>query len=135
MAHNLPVPDEAQLERLLVSAYKRLPEPEFPRLARIEERLSRNLPPRTSRRRVNTIPWWIVILLTGGIAAATWWAGNRYNDVIKVNDNDVTNVKDKALPLPQAVGPGRHDSREQAHDSQHAESDRQGSPIIYQREP
>ena len=137
MAHRFPVPDETQLERLVVSVYENLPVAEIARMNRIEERLSRKLATGKPKlqRDVNKIPWWIVILLTGGIAAATWWAGNRYNDVIKVNDNDVTNVKDKALPLPQAVGPGRHDSREQAHDSQHAESDRQGSPIIYQREP
>jgi len=110
-----------------------MPEPEFPRLARIEERLSRNLPPRTSRHKVNTIPWWIVLLLTGGIAAATWWVGNGYNDAIKVNDNDVTNVEDEAIP--QATAPGRHDSQEQVHDSQHDESNQHESPIIYQREP
>ncbi len=60
MAHDFPVPDEAQLERLIVSVYKRLPDPEFPRLNRIEERLARNLPTGKTRRKANTIPWWIV---------------------------------------------------------------------------
>jgi len=134
MAHNFPVPDEAQLERLLVSVYKRMPDAEITRLNRIEDRLARNLAASKSRHKVNTIPWWIVLLLTGGIAAATWWMGNRYNDAIKVNDNDVTNIRDK--DLPQATAPGHPESpQEQASDIERAESDRKESPIIYQREP
>lgn len=133
MAHNFPVPDEAQLERLIVTVYKRMPDAEFPRLVRIEERLARNLSPGTSRRKVNTIPWWIVILLTGGIVVAAWWAGDLFNDITRIEDNSAIQGKDKTMH--HADIPGKTElPLEQEPVIQRDGSDRKDSPIIYQRE-
>ncbi len=133
MAHDFPVPDEAQLERLIVSVYKRLPDPEFPRLNRIEERLARNLPTGKTRRKANTIPWWIVLLLTGGIAAAVWWAGVRYTEVIENKDREATGIKSDTIQ-PADTPRDSTAPQERGQDSQSDAANRKQSPIIYQRE-
>ena len=131
MAHNFPVPDEVRLERLMVSVYERMPRAEITRLNRIEERLARKLLAVRPRRKVNTIPWWIVLLLAGGLATAAWWAGERWLGTSTPLSNE-TPLIDPGM----GIAPG-HDSVKADTNAEPGEqtTTRDGkSPVIYQRE-
>ena len=131
MAHDFSVPDEVRLGQLIVSVYKRMPEPEFARLNRIEERLARTLPRGTTRKKVNKTHWWIVLLLTGGLATAAWWVSDVYND--NLQDNQTMNIKDDvSQPADTTARPDLQE--QQVRDVQPDASDRKDTPVIYQRE-
>jgi hypothetical protein len=134
MAHDFPVPDDGRLERLIVSVYKRMPEPEFSRLDRIEERLGRALPPVQTRRKVNTIYWWAVLLLTGGLATAAWWASNIYNDNRRIREQQETMIRNDIRQPDYGAGvPGTGQTQEET-GVPSASPGREDSPVIYQRE-
>ena len=134
MAHNFPVPDEVQLGKLIVSVYKRTPVPVISRLNRIEERLARTLPPGKTRHKVNKIYWWIVLLLTGGMATAAWWVSDIYNESSKPHDNQTMNINDAVTQ--HADTPAKPElQQEQAKPDLQSESlHRNDTPVIYQRE-
>lgn len=134
MTHNFPVPDEARLEHLINRMFVKLPVPEIIRLNRIEERLSRQLAINRPKYPVNKIPWWIVLLLTGGIATAAWWAGDLY-DSIRVHDKQTMNMNDDDTQHADTPASPELEQDQQVRDDVQPEaSDRLESPIIYQRE-
>jgi hypothetical protein len=132
MAHNFPTPDEAQLEKLVVSVYERLPVVEISRLNRIEERITRKLLLKKPERKVNTLPWWIVLLLAGGFAAAAWWAGEMMFE--KTETSNINEQSGSKAPVNQdreMIEDTEADSNEQKNDMG-AHKDK--SPVIYRRE-
>ena len=133
MAHKFLVPDEAQLEKLIVSVYEKLPVPEITRLNRIEERLSRKLALTKPGRKVNTLPWWIVLLIAGGFATAAWWAGEQLfkNQETRSNGSEVKhNIEIPVVDTENTL----KDSEPAMKESQQTDSKERNSTIIYQRE-
>jgi len=67
-----PVPGDDRLEILIKEAYDYMPGSEMARIYQLEERFGHYLRAEKPRSAMNKIPWWIVLLLTGGIATAAW---------------------------------------------------------------
>jgi len=74
-----PVPDEERLGRLIFEAHEYLPGPDMARLRELEERLNRKAV-RRAPRRIPRAPWWLILLLAGGVATAAWWSLDRLRD-------------------------------------------------------
>ena len=88
MAHRFPLPDDADLEKMIGQAFDIQYRPESERINRIEEHLLHKIKRRKPENNLNKIPWWIVLILTGGFATAAWWAGDKLFNVdreIKMN--------------------------------------------------
>ena len=132
MPHNFPIPDEASLEKLVMSVYERMPVAEISRLNRIEERLVRKLALQQPSGHANKIPWWIVLLLAGSFAAAAWWAGDIYNAVTNGDDN-ITNRQDTVLQQRETPVHPDADPENQPAIQENQDVNKQ-SPVIYQRE-
>jgi len=111
-----------------------MPGPQMARLEQIEQRLKPAMSKRTTDRTVNKMPWWAVLLLTGGFAAAAWWAGERIMDRNNGTEEDsIFNVIEHQSPDVNEMNTENTDSA----DSQHQQSmpaPENESPVIYQRE-
>jgi len=130
-----PLPSDARLEHLIRESFDQMPGPQMARLEQIEQRLQTTLSRQPSCNKANKTPWWIVLLLTGGIATAAWWAGellqtdsavdtqtDRYERSIFGADG-TTGVEDQP-PASDETVPQRQQEPDLG----------RGSPIIYQRE-
>ena len=132
MNHNFPAPEEAQLEKLIVSVYERLPVAEISRLNRVEERLVRKLALKKTERKVNTLPWWIVLLLAGGIAAAAWQIGEILSNRGGKPDTEEQRASSNVINQDKSgVEDKEHISNQQKNDTN---INNGNSPIIYRRE-
>lgn len=135
MRHNFPVPDEAQLERLLMSVYRRMPDPEFRRLNRIEERLLHRLKTGSPEQKSNKIPWWVVLLMAAGIAGAAWWAGEKWFGKPETQPARVEKYLSEGVRMKEhASEPSGADLKPDKETQENNSFEDKKSPVIYQRE-
>lgn len=128
MPARFPVPDEARLERLIAEALEQSPGPDLARIDRIGAQLARRRPLRDGPIGVNKIPWWIVLLLAGGMATAAWWAGERlFSPPSRVDGNSPHEMKRPAEEVPPQ--PHREGGQDEGEDG-----NEEKDPLIYQRE-
>jgi|GEM_PF-3248787 len=133
MTHNYQLPTEAEIENLIAQVFESRPNPEQSRLSLIESKLLQKARKNKYQKNVNKIPWWIVLVLAGGFATATWWAG----DLLKGEQN--TEIIDKQPVSSDKISERQYDSNDTEdaikkntqYDENHEDKD---SPIIYQRE-
>lgn len=132
MTHNYPLPTDSEMESLIVHVYESMPVPEQSRLSLIESKLLRGAKKSRSEKRLNKIPWWIVLVLAGGFASATWWAGEQWLGNIDASDKalekTVIKTKRDETNKEKAVMPDNK-IKEQANDNVNNKS-----PVIFQRE-
>ena len=134
MTHNFPVPAEARMETLIAVSYKAMPAADRQSLMRIEERLLYKLKTRRPEQKSNKIPWWIVLLLAGGLATAAWWVGEQWLgklEPIPVEEQlePSENEKMKEYNLDK---PGTKSDLSEQSDEQTTQDKK--SSVIYQRE-
>ncbi|MFQ5659810.1 MAG: hypothetical protein ACE5GZ_05245 [Gammaproteobacteria bacterium] len=129
-----PVPDAGRLESLIAQAYEHTRGPDAARINEIAGRLSQRHPVRPGAAFMHRIPWWIVLLLAGGLATAAWWAG----DVLLTK----TGETGKKHVISQPAARLHQDGKNAVQKSRKPESgndetqatDTKESPIIYRRE-
>lgn len=112
------------MENLITQVYESMPVPEQSRLSSIESKLLL----KTKNNKLNKIPWWIVLVLAGGFASATWWAGEQWFD----SDN-----KSKAELSLQSKFEIENDINLMKNNEQDTEGghyQQRDTPVIYQRE-
>jgi hypothetical protein len=126
MSHKFPLPSDTEIENLITRAYKDLPKPDSSRLSLIESNLLQQAKGKKSEKKLNKMPWWVVLLLTGGFATAAWWAGELFFD----REEMVKEVKQSAIN-PEII-----DKRSGTNQTESENDNREivESPIIYQRE-
>jgi hypothetical protein len=128
--HNFHVPEDARLENLLEQVFEQQYQPDQAQLTRIHDRLLHTIKRQKPEKKPNKIPWWIVLLLVGGFASASWWAGkNVFNERIDKSDPVEPEQRYKSGGLEykgQMNKQERQESDEITHD--------RDMNIIYQRE-
>jgi len=131
MTHRFALPTDVEIENLITRVFESMPDADQSRLSIIESHLLQKTR-RNKERNLNKMPWWIVLVLTGGLVTAAWWAGEqlagRQNAGIKVNEPQ---SDDKIINQYQEMN--ELDSKSRQHQEQ-KEYDSKDSPVIYQRE-
>ena len=132
MTHRFSLPTDVEIENLITRVFESMPDADQSRLSIIESHLLQKTR-RNKERNLNKMPWWIVLVLTGGLATAAWWAGE-----ILIGDEN-TEITDK-----QSVSSDKINERESytndvesntKKNRQNGESiEDRDSPVIYQRE-
>ncbi len=130
--NNFPLPDDSHLEKLIEQVFELNYRPEQEKLDRLEELLLLKIKRRKPVKKLNKTPWWIVLLLTGGLATAAWWAGDILIDIQNkkvseervFSDNVIGNDMDKNV-----IDPGHENNNDNDESYENRES-----PVIYQRE-
>lgn len=127
-----PLPSEHRLEELIRESFELSAGPDMSRLNQLEQRLIRKLPAPQTRKKMNTLPWWFVLLLTGGLAAATWWAGERIMN--RDNRNSETPGPVETEQLERNNGSDENNSENASQVQEPEAFIERESPLIYQRE-
>jgi len=128
---NFPLPSDDRLLQLIRESFEITPGPEMRRLNQLEERLARISTGARPRQKLNTLPWWIVLIVTGTAAAAWWAADMMYPESPVDTQTDGYESSIFGNDEPDRSEPVQDADQQQ---SQEYESNRE-SPIIYQREP
>lgn len=128
MRHRFPLPTDAEIEKLITQVYEGMPNPDQSRLSLIESKLLQKARKNKSQKNLNKIPWWIVLLLAGGLATAAWLAGERWFG----NEEVPTTIK-KALDESRIDMEENKVLQNNKIKQQGNEADNK-SPIIFQRE-
>jgi hypothetical protein len=133
MTHKFPIPTDAEIENLITQVYESMSIPDQSRLSLIESKLLRKARRNKPQNNLNKIPWWIVLLLAGGFASATWWAGellnSRQNTGIK---DELPDVSDKMIMNKSIINNSEISAEEDIQNNEVYEGN--DSPVIYQRE-
>jgi len=130
-----PLPSDTRLEHLIRESFDQIPGPQMARLEQIEQRLQTTLSRQPSCSKANKTPWWLVLLLTGGIATAAWWAGELLQ-IDSAVDTQTDRYERSIFGVDGTTGVEVHPpGREETAPPQQQEPDYgRESPIIYQRE-
>ena len=137
MAKRFALPDDARLEQLIAEAFDRSPAPEVARIRKLGRTLEQGLPPKSGSS-VNKIPWWIVLLLCGGLATAAWQGGKYFMAVSDTSDigapprvEEHTAVSGNITAGGGSEGANLPDAEQGDRGSTRSEDE---GPIIYQRQ-
>lgn len=126
-----PVPDEERLQHLIFDAHEYMPGPDMAHLTRIEQRLSRHLKTGKSASGLNKTPWWVVLLLAGGLATAAWWAAERGTEKGHSPPVEKDKVSDDIKASGRDTDTSSGAAEQSGEQGPHEEDD---SPVIYRRE-
>lgn len=125
MTHKFSFPTDTEMENLIKQVFESMAVAEESRLSAIESQLLQKAE-RNKQIKLNKLPWWIVLVLAGGIATATWWTENLLTDRQNVEIRDEQSVSDDKIE-------GRQDEPLMQENKGEISKDND-SPIIYQRE-
>ncbi|MBL1141731.1 MAG: hypothetical protein HND53_06830 [Proteobacteria bacterium] len=129
MTHRFSLPTDAELEKLITQVYESMPSPDQSRLSLIESKLLQKARKNKDQNNLNKIPWWIVLLLAGGLATAAWWASEA------VFDKDDAIMEDEKHIFNEKLIDNQTKSNETESSIENNESYKdRDSPVIYQRE-
>jgi cytoskeletal protein RodZ len=135
MRHSFTSPTDSDLENLIKQAFEAMPGADQSRLSFIESQVLQKAAKLESRKKLNLMPWWIVLLLGTGVVSAAWLVsdiifhenpGDTKEVSVTVDREPVTVVQDidKKTVIQR--------QEEQSNEEQ-LYNDRE-SAIIYQRE-
>lgn len=132
MTHRFASPTEVELENLIAHVYESMPNADQSRLSLIENRLLQRAS-KNKQKKLNKIPWWIVLILAGSFATAAWWAGDLFIDK---QDTEITDQQARASDKISEIRASDNDiesNTENNKQNNETYEDRE-SQIIYQRE-
>ena len=127
MKHNITAPDSAAIETLIAAAFEETPAPDPVRMQAIRDALAHAKSGSRSHKKPNTLPWWAVLLVTGGLAVAAGWLVNKFGIADKPEQAQVEQPADTLPVMPRM---NRHLERS----GQPDQSLQQQDPVIYLRE-
>jgi len=132
MFHKFASVTEAELENLITQVFEKMPSADQSSLSVIESKLLLKAK-RNKEKKLNKIPWWIVLVLVGGFASAAWWAGelliHRQNAEITdelLVPNNMTNERELNMNGTKTTTENKEQDNGIYEDN--------NSPIIYQRD-
>ncbi len=132
--NNYPLPSDERLEDVIKEAFETSPGPEMAHIYRLEERLIRRLPSVKARPGVNKTPWWIVLVLSAGMASAAWMVSETlFNEDENTEQETMINIATDDNGDSETISENQNPVPEQQFDEQQFSRDDE-SPIIYQRE-
>lgn len=126
-----PLPADDRLEIMIRESFDSMPGPDMRRLEQLESRLARTTT-QNKRPGVNTLPWWIILILMGGFATASWWVANRTFNDHGDEQAAMTDIPEQRAAVEQNNG-GNSDPLP-GESSPAGQSEEQKSPVIYTRE-
>ena len=132
MTHKFTPTTDIGLEKLITRAFESMSEAEQSRLSLIESRVLRETG-KNKQKKLNKMPWWIVLLLAGGFATAAWWAGELIFDKQNIEISDKPAVSSDKIGNKQ-FELNRDEPQTEQNEQENKVYEEKDSPIIYQRE-